>query len=181
MTEIGRAYGGALYALAQEEHLEEPLLRQLDGVVALLGENPGYVRLIDNRGLPRSERVALLDEAFGGRVEPYLLNFMKILCERGAFSHMTHCRDAFVQAYHEAHGIVPATAVCASMPDEQQIARLKEALERKTGKHVELTVRVDASLRGGMRVEMAGRRYDNTIASRLTRLRRAMAGRTTVE
>lgn len=177
MTEFGKAYGGALYALALEEKLEDELRAQLDAVCALLAENPDYVRLIGSRAVVKAERIALLDKAFSGRVHAYLLNFMKILCERGAFEQLPQCRDAYVKEYNEHHGIVPATAVTASPLTAEQRARLIVALEKKSGKTVVLTERVDASLVGGMRVEMEGHRYDNTVASKLSQLRRALLAR----
>ena len=174
MTELEKTYGDALYQLALEESLEQELLEQMNGVCALLRESPEYLRLIGSRALAKAERLALLDEAFGGKVHPYLLNFMKILCERGAFERIVGCRDAFVIAYNERHGIVPARVVSATPLSAQQEKRLIEALEKKTGKTILLEKRVDASLVGGMRVEMDGKRYDNTVASKMEHLRRAL-------
>ena len=56
----------------------------------------------------------------------------------------------------------------------EQEKRLTAALEKKTGKTIVLTSRVDPSLVGGMRVEMDGKRYDNTVASKMEHLRRAL-------
>ena len=174
MTEFAKAYGGALYALAQEEKLEDEILAQLDGVCAVLRENPDYARLIDSRNVPKAERVSLLDDAFAGKLNSNLLNFMKILCERGAFSQIFACGEAYGAHYDEAHGIVAATAVCAKPLSEDQERRLVEALERRTGKTIRLSVKVDPSLGGGMRVEMKGQRLDNTVATRMDRLKRAL-------
>lgn len=174
MTEFAKAYGGALYDLAREEGLEDALREQLGGVLAILRENPQYARLIDSRNVPKAERVALLDAAFGASAEPYLLNFMKILCERGAFSQLEACAKAYGERYDEAHGIVQATAVSAKPLSDGQRARLVAALERRTGKRIRLEEKVDASLVGGMRVQMRGQRLDNTVASRMDRLRRAL-------
>ena len=55
---------------------------------------------MDSRALPKAERLALLDTAFAGKVHPYLVNFMKILCERGAFSQFAMCREAYVGGYN---------------------------------------------------------------------------------
>ncbi len=177
MTELGRAYGGALYALAEEEQLENELLAQLDEVCKLLADNPNYVHLIKDKAIAKAERLTLLDGAFGGQIHPYLLNFMKLLCERGAFGEMPACKVEYVSRYNDKHGIVPAKVVSAEPLSETQAARLKEALERKTGKQVTLDIRVNASLGGGLRVEMAGKCYDNTLESRMDHLRRALAAR----
>lgn len=174
MNDLAKAYGGALYALAQEEKLEDALLAQLDAVCGIIGDNPEYTRLMDSRAVVKSERLALLDDAFAGKVHPYLVSFMKILLERSAFSQLSMCRQAYENCYNEQHGIVQAAAVSAKPLSDMQKERLIQALERKTGKTVRLTVHVDPSLRGGLRVEMGGYRLDNSVASRMDHLRRAL-------
>lgn len=174
MNELAKAYGGALYALAQEEQLEELLLAQLHTVCGILSETPEYMRLMDSRTVAKAERLSLLDDAFGGRVHPYLVNFMKILLERGAFNQMLLCQTAYETCYNEQHNIVPATAVSARPLTEDQKERLVKALQKKTGKTVHLTVRVDPALRGGLRVQMGGYRFDNSVASRMEGLRRTL-------
>ena len=174
MTDLDKTYGGALYQLALEENLEDELLGQLGAVCALMRETPEYLRLIGSRALPKAERLSLLDEAFSGKVHPYLLNFMKILCERDAFGRIEGCRDAFVTDYNDRHGVIPAKVVSATPLTAEQEKRLTAALEKKTGKTIVLTSRVDPSLVGGMRVEMDGKRYDNTVASKMEHLRRAL-------
>ena len=164
MTELGRAYGGALYALAEDEQLENELLAQMDAVCKLLVDNPDYVRLIKDKAIAKNER-------------PYLLNFMKLLCERSAFGEMPACQAEYMSCYNNKHGIIPAKVISAEPLSETQLARLKEALERKSGKHVKLDLQIDAALGGGLRVEMAGKCYDNTLESRMDHLRRALAAR----
>ena len=177
MTELGRAYGSALYALAEDEKQEDAFLSQLGEVCKLLADNPDYVRLIKDKAIAKAERLTLLDGAFGGRIHPYLLNFMKLLCERGAFGEMPACRAEYVSCYNNKHGIIPVKVISAEPLSEAQTARLKEALERKTSKQVTLDIHVDVSLGGGLRVEMAGKCYDNTLESRMDHLRRALAAR----
>lgn len=178
MTEFAKVYGGALYELAAEEGLEDALQKQLGEVSSILRDNPDYARLIDSRNIPKAERVGLLDAAFGENAHPYLLNFMKILCERGAFSQLGVCAKAYDTQYDEAHGIVPATALSAKPLTQDQQKRLIEALERRTGKRIRLKTQVDPSLVGGLRVTMQGQRLDNTLASRMERLRRALLTQT---
>lgn len=135
------------------------------------------MRLIKDKAIAKTERLALLDGAFSGQIHPYLLNFMKLLCERGAFGEMAACQAEYISCYNEKHGIVPAKVFSAEALSDEQLARLKAALERTSGKHVTLDVHVDAALVGGMHVEMAGKSYDNTLESRMDHLRRVLAAR----
>ncbi len=61
MTETARVYGGSLYELAQEEHLEEEILSEMKEIRALFRENPKYPRLLSEPSIPRKERIGLID------------------------------------------------------------------------------------------------------------------------
>lgn len=130
MTETARMYGGSLYDLAAEEGLDERILGELDGVTALLNGDAEYLHLLSIPSIPKKERCALLDEAFRGQVHLYVLNFMKLLCEKGALRELPGCARAYRLRYNEAHGILEATAVSAVPLTAEQTGRLHEKLEK---------------------------------------------------
>ena len=73
MTQAARVYGGSLYDLATEEKLDGQIMEQMNEIRQIFRENPGYLKLLGEPAIPQEERIKLLDEAFGGQVEPYLL------------------------------------------------------------------------------------------------------------
>jgi adapter protein MecA 1/2 len=95
-------YGGSLYDLAAEEGLDERILGELDGVTALLNGDAEYLHLLSIPSIPKKERCALLDEAFRGQVHLYVLNFLKILCEKGTLRELGGCTRAYRIRYNEA-------------------------------------------------------------------------------
>ena len=167
MTDLDKTYGGALYQLALEENLEDELLGQLGAVCALMRETPDYLRLIGSRALPKAERLSLLDEAFSGKVHPYLLNFMKILCEAGAIRLLPGCLRSYERRYDQDHNILKARAVTAVEMTQEQQEALRQKLSAVTGKTIRLTCRTDPDCLGGVRVEMDGQRMDGTVRRHL--------------
>ena len=81
MTEIGSVYGDALYELAKEEALTETIGEQLRLLQSSFRAEPDFIRLLSAPNLSKAERCQILDDSFRGKVEPYLLNFLKILTE----------------------------------------------------------------------------------------------------
>ena len=174
MTELAREYGDGLYALTEEENISEEVLGQLLSLKALFREQPDFIRLLGNMSLSKEERVKIIDSVLRGQIHPYLLNFLKILCERGALTEYEGCLAAFKTLYNQAHGIVEATVTTAVALDDEQRARMAEKLSAMTGKTVVLNEKVDASLVGGVLLEMNGQRYDNTLKHRLKSIHSAM-------
>ncbi|MBQ8095317.1 MAG: ATP synthase F1 subunit delta [Clostridia bacterium] len=175
MNEFSRVYGEALYELSSEESRDAAILTQVRAVDVILRDEPAYAKLISARSLPVTERLSLLDEAFGNQVDATLLNFLKILCQRGAFDQFHGCADVFETLYNDRHNIMPVTVVTAVALDERQRKRLIDALQKKTGKTIQLTEKVEPELRGGIRCEMAGKRLDNSILTKMDSLRRSLS------
>ena len=175
MTETAKMYGGSLYDLAAEEGLETRILGELDEVQKLLKQNPDYLRLLSTPSIPKKERCGLLDEALRDRVHLYVLNFLKILCEKGTLRELSGCARAYRIRYNQAHGILEATAVSAVPLTEQQRAALHAKLESMTGKTIDLKTKVDAKVLGGIRLDIEGTELDGTVQNRLASLRRDIA------
>ena len=113
MTEVGNVYGQSLYELAKDEGLSREIGEQLTVLQKSFGEEPDFVRLLSNPILSKPERCRILDTSFRGSVHPYVLNFMKILTERGYIRHFSDCCDAFSELYNRDNGILKVTAVTA--------------------------------------------------------------------
>ena len=178
MTETARMYGGSLYDLAAEEGLDERILGELEGVTALLNGDTEYLHLLSIPSIPKKERCALLDEAFRGQVHLYVLNFMKLLCEKGALRELPGCARAYRVRYNQAHGILEATATTAVAMTEQQAKSLHEKLEKLTGKTIDLKTKVDPAVLGGIRLDIEGTELDGTVRNRLAGLRSSIAAAT---
>lgn len=174
MTHFAREYGNALFELAMEEGLAEEIAGQLAVLKGCFAEEPAYIRLLCARNVELEARKRLLDEAFGGRLHPYLLNFLKLLTGRGAMEEFAGCADVYRMRYNEAHGIAEATAESAAPLTQAQAEALTRKLKEMTGKRIVLHQKVNPELIGGLRVDLEGRRYDNSIRTRIDRLRRTL-------
>ena len=172
MTRTGDLYGQSLYDLAAEDNLTDEILGEMKQVGDLFAENPDYVTLLLEPSLPRQERLSLLDTAFGGEVQEYLLNFLKLLTERGLLREYKACYTRYRACYNRDHNIADAVVTSAVPLTDEQRTRLSEKLEAMSGKTVLLTEKTDPSVLGGLRVELDGTQLDGTVQGRLSELRR---------
>ena len=168
MTQIGTVYAQALYDLVKDEGGSEPVLEQMKALEESFRAEPGFLRLLSTPNLSKEERCAVLDNSFRDRLHPYLLNFLKILTEKGYIGHFCDCSLAYRQIYNRHNDIVEVTAVTAVPMTADQVDRLKNKLVKQTGKNVELICRVDPACLGGVRLDYDGKRLDDTVANRLS-------------
>ena len=171
MTQVGNVYGEALYDLARSEGLDEQILSELTALNVSFAQEPTFLRLLAAPNVSKEERCRIIDSSFRDKVHPYVLNFLKILTEKGYPRHFSDCCDAYRVHYNADHGILPVKAVSATPLTEDQSVRLCEKLSKITGKTIELTNRVDPDVLGGIRLDYDGKRLDDTVSHRLESIR----------
>ena len=171
MTQAGTVYGEALYDLAKSEGLDQEILQQLKVLDESFRAEPDFLRLLASPNLSKPERCGVLDSSFRGKLHPYLLNFLKILTEKGYPKHFPDCVAAYRARYNEDHGILPVTAVTAVALTAEQSRKLAKKLAGITGKTVDLQCRIDPAVLGGIRLDYSGKRLDDTVSHRLDALR----------
>ena len=177
MTDLSREYGDGLYALCAEEGIAKEVLEQLQTLKACFDEQPDFCRLLSNMSLSKQERVDIVDHTLRGQVHPYVLNFLKILCERGALHAFSGCEQAYREQYNRDHGVVEACVTTSTPLTEEQRRKLLIKLGDMTGQQISLHEKVDAQVIGGVLLEMDGKRYDNTLRHRLQSIHQALAGK----
>lgn len=174
MTEFAREYGDGLYELAKEEDLREELHDELDTLAALFDQEPGFLRLLDSRALSLEQRHKIADDALRGRVHPYVLNFIKLLSERAAASEFGACAQVYHSRFNHDFNRTEALVITAVPLTEKSAEAIRLKLEEVSGKRVTLIRSVDPNVIGGVRVEIDGKRLDNTLQTRLELLRRSL-------
>ena len=168
MTQTARLYGGSLYDLAVEEKLADTILEEMKEIRDIFRENPDYVKLLSEPSIPKEERIKLIEEAFGGQAERYLVNFIKLLCERSLLGEYAGCCEAFTRRYNADQGIAEAVVTSAVALSEAQMTALREKLEKISGKKISLVQKTDPSVLAGLRVELEGKQLDGTVQGRLS-------------
>ncbi|MEG0617433.1 MAG: ATP synthase F1 subunit delta, partial [Oscillospiraceae bacterium] len=104
----------------------------------------------------------------------YVVNFIKILCERKALSLLEGCTREYRELLYEARGILPVTAQSAVELTSEQTQRLQTKLEAITGKKILLTSKVDKLLIAGIRISYEGRMLDGTVKQRFEALQKTL-------
>ena len=174
MTGAAGVYGQGLYALAKEESLEDSILQELTTLRAAFAKQPDFVKLLASSNVAKQERLDIIESSFRGKVQPYVLNFLKLLTEKGYIAHFADCCETYREQYNEDKGILQVRAVSAFPLTGSQKTQLTDKLVAITGKKIDLVCKVDQSVLGGIRLSYGGIQVDGTVQSRLQAMEKAL-------
>lgn len=175
MNDVSREYGGALFELCFEEGVDADVLGELGALSRYFENGAEYIRFLTSPNIPLAERTGAVKEAFSGRINSYVVNFIMMMTERGHVRDISSSFDEYARLYNEKHLITEAKVKSAVELTNEQKASLEKNLSEKTGKTVKLLCEVDPSLIGGISVFIDGELYDGTISARLLDIRRRFA------
>jgi F-type H+-transporting ATPase subunit delta len=168
-------YATALFELAREERSLDTVKVDLDRFDLLIGESADLSRLVRSPVFTAEQQTkalgAVLQRAgIGGLAAKFLA---VVAQNRRLFAVKDIIRDfRLLLARHK--GEVSAEVTLAERPDERRLGLIKDALRSVTGKDVQVDVKVDPSIIGGLIVKLGSRMVDSSLRTKLKSIKHAM-------
>jgi F-type H+-transporting ATPase subunit delta len=169
-TTAARRYAEAALELAKRDDTLDKWRDDLRTANALVGEER-VNRIVDNPALPFAERRRVIDELLGNRVGKPVRNLITLLAERSRLEILPAIVAEYQRLLNRERGIATALVTSAAELSAEEQRALEDRLRKMTGSDVELDVRVDEALIGGLTVRVGDRLLDASVRGRLERLR----------
>lgn len=167
---IARRYATALY----QEADEAGVLDAVDDDVLMLRRSLESNRQLSNvfvsPVISREKKDAIVQELLKDRVEPLLVQFLRLLIEKDRETITKAVLDRYQDLRDEHRDIVDATVRVARPLTEDDREALTAALEKKTGQSVRLHVEEEPELIGGLMIRIGDRVYDASVRNQLSNL-----------
>lgn len=170
-------YARALFSLAGDQGRVEAVGAELATLVEAMRQVPALREVLVRPLHPAKERRAAL-RAVGEKLglSPLLLNFCSFLIDQRRTRDIESIHEHYVRLAEEAAGRVRGEVVSAAPLDAGQLERLRSALARQTGRTVDLEVRVDPALLGGVVARVGDLVFDGSLRTQLAQLRASLTG-----
>ena len=174
MKEISKQYAEAIFALACENGQEDTVMEALKTALAVFEQNPEYMELLSSPAIPLTERCAAVVQTFSGGFPEMVVSLLGLMCEKGRIGGYAECVEEYARLLDARRSVVEARVISATPLTEEQKAALKQKLENKCGGTVVLSCEVDATIMGGLIVEMQGAVMDGSLRQRLLEVKEVM-------
>jgi F-type H+-transporting ATPase subunit delta len=169
-TTAARRYAEAAFEIAKRDDALDKWRDDLRTANALLGEER-VNRIVDNPALPFAERREVVDKLLDKRVGKPVRNLINVLAERSRLEILPAIVAEYQRLLNRERGIATAIVTSAAELSDDEQKALEERLRQMTGSDVELDVRIDEGLIGGLTVRVGDRLLDASVRGRLERLR----------
>ena len=163
---VARPYAEAAFSLAREQNALGPWSQMLQLAAAVV-RDPRVAEALDNPRLGGPQKEALLLSIAGERLSEDARRYVRMLVQVDRIGLMPEIAALFDTLKDREEGTAKADIESAFELTETQLADIRSALERRFGKRIETTVRVNPSLIGGARVTVGDTVLDASVQAKL--------------
>ena len=176
-TVLAKRYAKALFAVGKEDGALDAFSEALAGLAGLL-EDPEVMDALVNPVYPldvRRKVMATLAGAVGGG--EVMTRFLELLVEKRRAGILKDVAEVFQAMVDADSNRCRGTVVTAVEIDDELAGRIRETLEKITGKQVELSREVDPAIIGGVVARVGDLVLDGSIKTQLQGIKDSIKGR----
>lgn len=164
-------YAEALVAIADAEDALDAVEDELLTVARAIDANEPLRRQLTDRNLPVGRRLTFIETDVLAAAHPATRSCLALLIAADRMGELTAVAEEVAQRAAAAREEELAEVYVAVPLDDARKEALKAALERATGRKLDLKVYVDESVVGGVRATIGDTVIDGSLANRLSSLR----------
>lgn len=174
-SEITGASARALFDLANAVDAVDAADVALRTIVETVRGNVELRDALADSALPADKKRAIMSELFAGVESPEAVAVASSVVERGHVALLGDVLAAYGEIAEAERGIVVAEVTTAVPMADDTRASMVQKLSAALGRPVSLREKVDASIIGGVRINVGGRVLDGSLSSQLDAMRSALA------
>ncbi|MEX0721722.1 MAG: ATP synthase F1 subunit delta [Balneolaceae bacterium] len=170
VSKAAHRYAIALLELADENKSVDQVLKDILFIKNTIEGSRDLLVFLKSPMVKPEKKVAALEAIFGDKVSDLVHKFITLIAKKGRENILGEITIAFIEKYNEYAGIITVEVRVAKALDENQLAELTQVLEKTTGKQVNIDLKVQPELKGGLAVKIDDTVIDGTIKHKLEQL-----------
>ncbi len=174
---LAKRYAKALFAVGKEEGAFDDYSKALRAMAELFASTPEVSDALTNPIYPVEVREKVMEHILASAgVSQVMGNFFKLLVQKKRADILPDVAEVFQAMVDADKNMCQGTVVSAMELSPELGAKVKETLEKITGKQVVLTTQVDPSIIGGIIAKVGDLVLDGSIKSQLAGLKESIKG-----
>jgi F-type H+-transporting ATPase subunit delta len=169
-------YASALFELARDDKATDAVKADLEKFDALIAESPDLSRLVRSPVFGVDEQLKALTAILAkAGISGLVANFLRVITTNRRLFAVRQMIRAYRALVARHKGEVSAQVTVAERPSDQNLEALKGALKNVTGgKDIDLDVKIDPAIIGGLVVKVGSRMIDSSLRTKLNAIKFAM-------
>lgn len=168
---IVKNYAGALFTLCKEKHIEENIIDEIKRFNAIISSSENLKKALESPIIDKTKKVKFIDSICNKyNFNPLLKHFLHVIVKNKRINILKEIITELERMLREENNKKLVTISAAKELQEDEIVIIKEFLENKLGKKVDIISEVNKSLLGGVVIKYDSNFIDFSIQGALNKI-----------
>ena len=174
---VSDRYASALYDLAAEKKLVDPVVEDLSNLKNILKDNKELSLVVKSPLITSNDKLNIFESLLKKiNANELTSTFLKVIEKNKRFSSLASIITQFMNINSQKRGDVLADITSADELNDDQKNNITNQLKSILGDKLSLSFDVDKNIMGGLIVKVGSKMIDTSLANKINKLKIAMKG-----
>ena len=165
-SQVGRRYSKAIFEIAEEKNQVKEIYEMLNSAMVLYRTDKEFKNFILNPLIDNEQKKSVLNEIFG-KDNSENLNILLYILDKGRINCIKYIVAEYLKIYYRKNRILDVKATFTKELTDEQKKKLIDKLSQKTGKEINLEIKIDKDILGGGIIRIGDKIIDGSIRREL--------------
>jgi len=170
-SQVGRRYSKAIFEIAEEKNQVKEIYEMLNSAMVLYRTDKEFKNFILNPLIDNEQKKSVLNEIFG-KDNSENLNILLYILDKGRMNCIKYIVAEYLKIYYRKNRILDVKATFTKELTDEQKKKLINKLSQKTGKEINLEIKIDKNILGGGIIRIGDKIIDGSIRRELDNWKR---------
>ena len=171
-SQVGRRYSKAIFEIAEEKNQVKEIYEILNSAMVLYRTDKEFKNFILNPLIDNEQKKSVLNEIFG-KDNSENLNILLYILDKGRINCIKYIVAEYLKIYYRKNRILDVKATFTKELTDEQKKKLIDKLSQKTGKEINLEIKIDKDILGGGIIKIGDKIIDGSIRRELDNWRKS--------
>ena len=168
-SQVGRRYSKAIFEIAEEKKQVKEIYEMLNSAMVLYRTDKEFIL---NPSIDNEQKKSVLNEIFG-KDNSENLNILLYILDKGRMNCIKYIVAEYLKIYYRKNRILDVKATFTKELTDEQKKKLIDKLSQKTGKEINLEIKIDKDILGGGIIKIGDKIIDGSIRRELDNWRKS--------
>lgn len=170
-SRVANRYAKSLIELAVDKKVLDLVAADMQSFARICEANRDFLLMLQNPIIRHDKKLAIFQKAFAGKFQSLTMSFFEIITRKNRESVLYQIAKQFEEQFNELRQIDVAEVITAVALNATLKGEILDSVSKITGKKVVLVEKIDPTLIGGYLLRVHDIQIDNTISSKLNKLK----------
>ena len=171
-SQVGRRYSKAIFEIAEEKNQVKEIYEMLNSAMVLYRTDKEFKNFMLNPLIDNEQKKSVLNEIFG-KDNSENLNILLYILDKGRINCIKYIVAEYLKIYYRKNRILDVKATFTKELTDEQKKKLIDKLSQKTGKEINLEIKIDKNILGGGIIKIGDKIIDGSIRRELDNWRKS--------